>query len=216
MIDTPLSNFLVIVSGVCWTIVYIDLIRKGFKDKVCGMPLFALGLNIAWEFIYSIDGFFINKQFILVQCIGNLAWALCDVVILVTWFKYGKQTMPENSRKYFVPFSILSLITCLAVQLAFYLHIENVTLASQYSAFAQNLAMSVMFLTMLFQRNNTKGQSMLIAVCKCIGTVTPTILGGFVESINIYIILTGGFSFLFDLIYIYFLNRMIQHEKHCK
>lgn len=200
-------NILVVISGACWTIVYIDLIRRGFKDKSCGMPLFALGLNIAWEFIYSIDGLFINKQFILAQSIANLVWALFDVAILITWFKYGKQFMPERGKKYFVPFTITSLITCVAVQLAFYLHIENVVIASQYSAFAQNLAMSILFLNMLFQRNNTKGQSMLIAVCKCIGTLAPTILGGFIESFNIYIILTGGFCFLFDLIYIYFIYK---------
>ena len=45
---------LVGISGICWTIVYIELIRNGFKDKACGMPLFALGLNIVWEFLYSI------------------------------------------------------------------------------------------------------------------------------------------------------------------
>ena len=50
---------LVGISGICWTIVYIELIRKGIKDKACGMPIFALGLNIVWEFLYSIDGFFI-------------------------------------------------------------------------------------------------------------------------------------------------------------
>ena len=55
---------LVGISGICWTIVYIELIRHGIKDKACGMPLFALGLNIVWEFLYSIDGFFISKEFI--------------------------------------------------------------------------------------------------------------------------------------------------------
>lgn len=35
--------FLTLVSGIAWTIVYIELIRKGFKDKTCAMPLYALG-----------------------------------------------------------------------------------------------------------------------------------------------------------------------------
>ena len=213
MPNTTLANILVIISGICWAIVYIDIIRKGFKDKTCGMPLFALGLNIAWEFLYSIDGFFINKEFIFVQCVANFVWALFDVIILISWFKYGKQYLPEKAKPYFVPFSIMALVTCVAVQLAFYLHIDSVVIASQYSAFAQNLLMSVLFLTMLFTRGNTKGQTMLIAVCKCIGTLTPTILGGFVESFNIYIILTGGFSFVFDIIYIYFINKFNKEIK---
>ena len=28
---------LVGISGLCWTIVYIELIRNGIKDKACGM-----------------------------------------------------------------------------------------------------------------------------------------------------------------------------------
>ena len=39
--------FLTVLSGVCWTVVYLDLIRLGLRDKTCGMPLFARGLNIA-------------------------------------------------------------------------------------------------------------------------------------------------------------------------
>jgi hypothetical protein len=43
--------FLILLSGLCWSIVYIQVIRKGFKDKTYGMPLFALSLNVAWESI---------------------------------------------------------------------------------------------------------------------------------------------------------------------
>ena len=69
------GNILVAISGIAWTIVYIELIRKGFKEKACGMPLFALTLNFAWEIIYAIDGLFISKSFILVQSIANVVWA---------------------------------------------------------------------------------------------------------------------------------------------
>lgn len=203
---------LVAISGICWTIVYIELIRRGFKDKACGMPLFALGLNIAWEFIYSYDGFLGSQSFIMAQNIADLAWAVCDVMILVTWFRYGRETMNKSSRPYFVPYSVLALAACTAMQLAFYLHFSDKVLASQYSAFAQNAAMSILFLTMLFQRENTKAQSMTIAVCKMIGTLTPTILGGFVESFNIYIIIMGAVAFVFDMLYIFCLARFKKEE----
>lgn len=199
--------FLTLMSGICWTVVYIELIRRGFKDKTYGMPLFALGLNIAWEVLYSIDGLFINQKFIPAQSVANVVWALCDVIILITYFKYGKKYFPQNAKKYFVSFSILAIATCVVFQLAFYLQFENVVAASQYSAFAQNAAMSIMFLIMLFNRNSVEGQSLTIAICKCLGTLAPTILGGFIESINIYIILTGSISFVFDIIYIIFLIK---------
>ena len=206
--------FLTAVSGICWTLVYIDLIRRGFKGKTCGMPLFALGLNIAWEVLYSIDGLFIHHAFIQAQSAANVAWAVCDCLIMATWFKFGKALLPEKARKYFVPYSILGIASCAVMQLAFYIHFfDDVVAASQYSAFAQNAAMSILFLSMLFQRGNTKGQSMLIAVFKCIGTLAPTLLGGFVESVNWFIICTGAVSFVFDVIYIVFLAKAIQEER---
>ena len=172
------------------------------------MPLFALGLNIVWEFLYSIDGFFISKEFIQVQNIADMAWALCDVAILVCWFRYGKQYLPEKAKKYFIPYTIMALSICIGMQMAFYLYCDTASEASIYSAFAQNVAMSVMFLTALFERNTTKGFSLLGAVCKCIGTLTPTIWGCVeIGKIHPYIFITGLLCFLVDIIYIYFFAR---------
>ena len=204
---------LVGISGICWTIVYIELIRNGFKDKACGMPIFALGLNIVWEFLYSIDGFFFSKEFIQVQNIADIAWALCDVAILVCWFRYGKQYLPQNAQQYFIPFTIMALTVCFGMQMAFYLYCDTATEASIYSAFAQNVAMSVMFLTALFQRNTTKGFSLLGAVCKCIGTLTPTIWGCVeIGRIHVYIFIAGLLCFMIDIIYIYFFAK---YKKQC-
>jgi len=36
---------------------HVELIRNGFKDKACSMPISALGLDIVCESLYSIDGF---------------------------------------------------------------------------------------------------------------------------------------------------------------
>ena len=199
-----IGNILVAISGIAWTIVYIELIRTGFKEKACGMPLFALTLNIAWELIYAIDGLFGSKSFILVQSIANAVWALLDVFILVIWFKYGKEYLPYKAKNYFIPYTLLALIFGFVMQFAFYFHCETPEIAAIYSAYAQNAAMSIMFLTMFFKRNNTKAQTMTIAVCKWIGTLTPTIYGN-LYGINIYILLTGIMCSLFDLIYIYFL-----------
>ena len=148
----------------------------------------------------------------MVQNIADLAWALCDVAILVCWFKYGRQYLPEKAQKHFVPFTVMALTVCIGMQLAFYLHCETATEASIYSAFAQNVAMSVLFLTAFFQRGNAKGFSLLGAVCKCIGTLTPTIWGCVEKGgIHTYIFITGLLCLALDLIYIYFLVK----EKSC-
>lgn len=200
------GTILVGISGVAWTIVYIELIRLGFREKACGMPLFALTLNFAWETIYGIDGLFIGKMFIPAQSVANVVWACFDLFILITWFRYGKQYLPERGKPYFVPFSVMALGFGFVMQFAFYFYCENAEIASIYSAFAQNAAMSVCFLCMLFERKDLRAQSMTIAVCKWIGTLTPTIYGN-LEGVNIYILLTGIVCCVLDLGYIYFLSK---------
>lgn len=200
---------LMILSGICWSIVYIELIRGGFRDKTYAMPLFALGLNFAWETLYSFDQLILGTE--PLQGVVNLVWATLDAIIIVTYFKFGREYFPEKAKKYFVPFSILAFATCFVMQFAFYFHFRGVT-ASQYSAFAQNAAMSILFLTMLYQRGNTRGQTTLMAAAKCIGTLAPTILGGIIESFNIYILLMGILCFVFDIIYIISLYGLKREE----
>ena len=45
--------FLLLLSGICWIIVYIQLIILGFKYKTYGMPFVALALNFSWEALHS-------------------------------------------------------------------------------------------------------------------------------------------------------------------
>lgn len=199
-----MNLFLILLSGISWSIVYIELIRKGFQDKTYAMPLFALGLNFAWEIIYSVDSLLLNTA--SVQGWVNLVWAALDAVIVCIFFRYGRESFPEKAQEYFVPFSILAFAACFAIQFAFYFHFESVQ-ASKYSAFAQNAAMSILFLTMLFTRGNTRGQTVLMAVAKWIGTLAPTVLGGFIEEFNIYIVLMGAVCFVFDGIYTLVLGK---------
>lgn len=41
-----------LLSGIAWTITYIALVYRGFKDKWYGMPMPAMALNIAWELTF--------------------------------------------------------------------------------------------------------------------------------------------------------------------
>lgn len=195
--------FLTLLSGIGWTLVYIDSIRLGFKDKTYAIPLYALGLNFAWELIYTIKDFGSSG----IQGIVNLVWMLCDSIIVYTYFRFGKKEFPDNAKDCFVPFSILSFVTCFVFQFAFLLQFPEGIEAATYSAFAQNAAMSIMFVIMLYRRNDTRGQSMLIAIAKWIGTLAPTLLLGVVTQFNIYVILTGIICSVFDIIYIIELHK---------
>jgi hypothetical protein len=45
-------TFLTALSGLAWTVVYIEAIRVGFTQRTYALPVVALALNIAWESIY--------------------------------------------------------------------------------------------------------------------------------------------------------------------
>ncbi|HEY5222228.1 MAG TPA: hypothetical protein VIJ18_04135, partial [Microbacteriaceae bacterium] len=70
-----------------------------------------------------------------------------------------------------------------------------------YSAFLQNLLMSGLFIAMLVVRRGARGQSMVIAIAKWLGTLAPTILIGVLGNLP-FIIGIGLLCSVFDLIYI--------------
>jgi hypothetical protein len=73
--------------------------------------------------------------------------------------------------------------------------------SATYSAFLQNLLMSGLFIAMFVARRGPRGQSLLIAVAKWIGTLAPTILLGFLAD-SLFVIVIGLLCSVFDLAYI--------------
>ena len=207
-----LSQILTFIGGVCWSCVYVDCIRTGFKQKTYCIPLFALGLNFAWELIYSVDALFVDAANL--QCWVDLTWAALDAAVVYTYFKYGRKYFPEKAKRYFIPFSILVFAACFAIQFAFYFTFGG-NPGANFSSFAQNTAMSILFLTTLFRRGGSQGQTMLIAVAKCIGTLAPALTGGLLGAFNVYIVLMGGVCFVFDVLYIVALYRIKKAEGAC-
>lgn len=206
---------LTIISGVCWTIVYLEGIRIGLRDKSYAIPFYALALNFAWEALYTFYGFRTNG--VTVQNIFNAVWLTFDIGILYTYFRFGQkyfrtsvqdQPAPPDGtvKSSFVAWSVLGLITAFALQYAFRREF-GIAKGAGYSAFLQNLLMSVLFISMLVARGNREGQSLSIAINKWIGTLAPTILygligeGGFPRG-SFLILVAGILCTVFDLIYI--------------
>jgi hypothetical protein len=190
---------LTLLSGIAWTIVYIDSIRVGFKQKTYAMPIVALGLNIAWEWTYAVRGL-ADPQ---LQTWVNLIWALADIVILTTFFRYGRSEFPGSvSRPVFITSGIVVIITSFLIQWLFIAEFGTIGMkAAQYSAFLQNLLMSGLFIAMFVARRGPRGQTQLIAVAKWIGTLAPTILFGFIDD-SLFIIGIGLLCSVFDLAYV--------------
>ncbi len=207
---------LTVISGICWTVVYIEGIRVGLRDRSYAIPFYALALNFAWELLHTIYGF---RAGVSVQTIINAVWFAFDCGILFTYFRYGRKYFPRSlTPRAFIGWSVLGLVTALCVEYGF-IREFGVAVGAGYSAFLQNLLMSVLFIGMFVRRGSNEGQSLAIAVNKWIGTLAPTILfgilgdGGFPTG-SFLILVLGILCSVFDLIYVWMLFKLKLTQTH--
>jgi hypothetical protein len=139
-------------SGVLWTLTYLLIIRQGFLDRTYGMPLAALCANLSWEFIFA----FVYPHD-LPQRAVNVVWFSFDLVILGQVLLYGPREFGNLSRRLFYAGLALALGTAFGAVLATTLEFDDFDGA--YSAFGQNLMMSILFVTMLYSRGSLRGQN---------------------------------------------------------
>lgn len=203
-----IESFLILLSGIAWTIVYVESIRIGLRNRTYAMPFWALALNIAWEFLHATLGF--REVGLTLQISINFVWFLLDLGLIYTYFRFGRKYFPSHlNPAWFYLWGALGLATSFILQYGFIAEF-GLLMGAIYSAFLQNLLMSILFIAMLFQRNSTEGQSLVIAISKCIGTLAPTIfmgvlgISGYLEA-NHLVLLIGGLIFFFDLVYIWLL-----------
>jgi hypothetical protein len=112
-----------------------------------------------------------------------------DIAIVTTYFTFGRKEFAKYCplKNHFIPWSILIFAMSFALQYSFL--IEFGDSAPKYSAFLQNLIMSVLFISMLIGRKSTLGQNQIIAVCKWLGTLAPTILIGAMDGNQLVLVL---------------------------
>jgi hypothetical protein len=155
--------------------------------------------------VHSIWGY--REEGMTIQVIFNAVWCLFDIGILYTYFKYGQKYFSEFfPKKIFIVWSILALVVSYLLQYFFVAEFGLVK-GGSYSAFLQNLIMSILFIAMFIQRRGDEGQNLTIAINKFIGTVMPTILVGIIglEAFgrpSLFILVIGITIAFFDLIYI--------------
>jgi hypothetical protein len=154
---------ILVVSGVLWALAYLLMIRRGFLDRTYGMPLVALCANLSWEFIFS----FVYPHD-LPQRAVDVVWFSLDLVILLQVLLYGPREFADLSRRAFYAMLALALATSFGAVLA--VTYEFADFDGAYSAFGQNLMMSVLFIAMLRSRGSLRGQSVRIALLKMSGT----------------------------------------------
>jgi hypothetical protein len=190
---------LTLLSGVAWTVVYVVAIRIGFQQRTYAIPAVALALNIAWETIHATRGLVTGD--LSAQTFVNVAWALADLVIVFTFLRYGRGELPDFvSGPMFVTWAVLIFAAAYIIQWLFIVEFGWGN-APKYAAFLQNLLMSGLFIAMFVARRGPRGQSILLAVAKWIGTLAPTILFGALAG-SAFILGVGLLCSVFDLAYI--------------
>jgi hypothetical protein len=168
------------------------------------MPLLALCANVSWEFIFS----FLYPHG-PVQRPVNIVWFSLDLVILFQLLRYGPREFADLSKRVFYAMFGLALATGFCAVLA--VTYEFYDWDGAYSAFGQNLLMSVLFLAMLRARGSLRGQSVSIALSKMLGTGLASV------AFYLYSPLSAGSILLpflyvatatFDLIYVVMVVRV--------
>jgi hypothetical protein len=185
-------------SGVLWTLAYLLIIRRGFLDRTYGIPLVALCANISWEFIFA----FVYPHD-LPQRAVNVVWFSLDVLILFQLLLYGPREFAGLSRRLFCMVFALALATAFGAVLAVTLEFDDFDGA--YSAFGQNLMMSILFVAMLHARRSLRGQSVWIAILKMGGTALASFAFYFYNPAydgSILLPFLYGAILLFDGIYV--------------
>ena len=193
---------------------YIIIIYKSFKDKTCGMPLFALALNLAWEFTFS---FIYPPENLLMARIMFILWLILDLIILYTFFKYGYENLKYKNlitKKELNIFAILDILFSIIFIILFVndisiLYENSIVQASGFIANLQNLIMYILFVNMILNRGNTLGQSIFIAIFKWIGTLAIAILkfSNMLPSTNTELLIIMLIQ-VFDIIYIHLIYKI--------
>ena len=198
-------GFLLLSSGLFWTIAYLLIIIKGDRDRTYGMPVVALCANLSWEFIFS---FIYPSRF--PQRLINFIWLGLDVIIFAQLINYGSREFPNLSKSQFYSMIILGLLTSFGTILLICQEFKD--FGGVYAAFGQNLMMSILFVGMLFYRDSLRGQSRGIALCKLLGTGCASLAfyllyrrigDGSVLLPFLYVTI-----FIYDLIYLVMLERL--------
>ena len=225
------GEILGLTCDIAWLFAYVAIIWRGFKDRSSAMPMIALSTNISWEAIYS----FIYQPFSSYLHYTSIAWFFFDIPIAWQCFIYGANDFkPQfNKNNYRLIFLATIAIVFPVILTSFY---EFNDTEGVYTAFGTNLIMSILFVFMLIRRDDICGQSLYIALFKCLGTLFAFLSLFFVSAAdiitqsNFQAALTGiiGYraypltplikvlypiNFIFDILYIVLLYRKCREKE---
>ncbi|KAJ3019629.1 hypothetical protein HKX48_001936 [Thoreauomyces humboldtii] len=166
-LEEPLYKTCAIAMGAMWITCYIAMAFKNHKDKSYGMPMLCLSLNLAWEIIMTT----IYKVIVPEVYYASILWVLFDLVLFYQTWKYA----PNEFQAY--PFvrkrTTLLLVAGMAAGfpgILFFLDYAHDVRLGLLAGLVLNTALALSYNAMLVSRGSSRGQSMLIASTKGLGS----------------------------------------------
>jgi hypothetical protein len=205
----PLQAVLYSVFDLLWIAVFILIIRRGFLDRTFGLPFAAVLVNLAWDtissFVYPVP---------VPQVYFEMVFAVLDVIILFQLLKFWRTEFSSLTPALFYGAVGLGLIT--AAVFCLVISNEFRDFGNVYAGFGGNFMGSVLFVVMLLQRGNVRGQSIYIALAKWLGTASASLAvilyppPGFASSVLLPTLCLG--MFVYDFIYVVLIYRQCRAQ----
>jgi hypothetical protein len=205
-----LTDMFGLASGTFWIITYACVIRQGLLDRTYAMPFFALAMNITWEFLFT---FVYPSVGGVMQEVINGIWFIADVVILAIFLKYWRSDYPKNlPEAYFWPMFVFTFVMVSPIMVAT-VSVFGREAGSVYTAFVDNLVMSILFLSMLIRRGDRRGQSMWIAWGKLLGTLTASVSQYLYSPGNVLWLVIYIEILVLDVLYVILLSKAPRYQR---
>ena len=204
MYDDPLIQAMIGVCALAWVAAYLLIIKRGFQDKSCGMPMIALCFNFSWELIFG----YIEPD-APPQDLVNQVWLLVDAVIVYQYLRYGRRRFPANAPSWlFAPSFFVSLLLAFGMVMTFTIQFDD--FGGPWSGWTMNFAMSGLFIWWVLVRDDVDGQSIYIALFKLVGTLGIDLAQHQLTPDDVYLQFLYGGILILDSVYLVLLYRKMR------
>ncbi len=191
-------------SGVAWSLTYVMIVYISWRHKTYAMPMLAMVVNFSWEFLFTLVYPMVGG---VVQETVNVAWLILDVLIVASFIRFWRSDFPAALQAWMVPILLGSFAFAVPLLVAT-VSLFGQDYGSAYTAFSDNLMMSVLFLTMLQRRGSTCGQSVWIAAGKLVGTALASVSQYLYDPRTVVLNVMYVEIFILDALYLYLLVKM--------
>lgn len=146
------------LSGIFWSISYILMARKSFRDKSYSMPIYCLCINISWETVF---GFIYGPGLLNAIVFGQ--WMIVDIFLVYATVKYGayewrRQPLVARNLGWIIFAGIIcGLVLNLAIAYTFIPIVGRQVVF--FTAWPLQLVINVGYIAQVLARGSTRGQS---------------------------------------------------------